>query len=548
MAHHFLLIFCFVYILPANGFEGLEQRSNTTAPLEVRMEIEQNADGAAYRHAEHRSSDKSQSLEIKTPGGVQFTVFRREQNYSLRNIIKAHTEIEAQGSAQINYPIDEKIASEIMDQAIEAQVQGNAYADVNASGRAQVNSEAVVDLLTRQKEEGFLIVLPVKLSDGGARLTFETGIKQRTDVAVLRLVSARANISAEGNAEINAGIDATGTINGQSFPYSGRYKEQFSAAGNKTVDLLDAAQNLGLPTEVRSESTYLVIPVGIGFYSENGSKIRLLVDLKPERMNQALSFRAPQSEADLNNFFLNALGGAALEAEGRANFDSFTILAGFNTSFQTFEVNLQEVTGNSTRATMPIQAKASVYAGVVTQNTSVRLIAEAEAKMLQAHGGAYIEWEQKLSHGFSFSVLTGYERHLAFSGVPETGFSNSIGGSGAIPHGSYNYGANQNTVINPGETGYAMHQEVPLHLRLQRSYQAGGSTDTIYGSGHAVFSDQSGSWDVQRAGVGAGYNTIKNQYTPGAINGWGVDASVYRQQSPGMEPQVGAAVGFSAFF
>jgi len=548
MIRHFLFIFASVTIASANSFQGIEHSNPSTGLVQTRVQITEDADGSAYRHAEHRSSERSQQLEITSPGGAKFTVFRREQNYSLRNIIRANTEINASANASVNYPIDKQIASEILDQTIEAQIQGNAYANINATGNATIQSEAVVDLITRQKEEGFLVVLPIRLTEGGARLSFETGIKQRTDVAILRLVSAKSQVNAHGTANVEAGVDVTGTANGYSFPYSGRYTEQFQKSASANVDIGQAAQNLGLPTELRSESTYLVVPVGIGFYSENGSKIRLLVDLKPERMNQPLSFRAPQSEKDLNNFFLNALGGASLEAEGRANFDSFTILAGFNTSFQTFEVNLSEINGSQNNFTLPVHAKASVYAGVVTENTSIRLIAEAEAKMLQAHGGVYLEWEQKLAHGFSFSVLTGYEKHIAFSGIPETGFSNNISGSGAIPHGSYNYAASQNTVINPGEQGYAMHQEVPLHLRLQRSYQAGGSTDTVYGSGHAVFSDQSGNWGVSRAGAGAGYTTIKNQYTPGAINGWGVDASVYRQQSPGMEPQVGASVGFSAFF
>jgi hypothetical protein len=614
MRRFLLNFFCFIFfacceqgltwaedkdLLEGPGFDNFHLRTKTEAThndnLEFTAEHETGGAGSAHKFSSSQTDYTQSSFTIKHGSGLKITVFNREDSFALRNILHARTNISAsaQGNAQINaeaqagaqysYTVDSDIASELLDQALTAEAYGIVRASARADGQAQVSmnldaeldTKAVIDLHMKQKERGFLIAIPLIGSDTGSRLVLETGIKKRTDIAVLRLISAQVaysgqvNVSAEagynvsGEIEsevgVNVGGQTTGFTNAHPFQYSGRYGFEHSAGTAGSVDAGDILNKVGVKTSFRSEQEYLIIPVGIGFYTENGSKLRLMVDLKPERINQPLHFRAPQSESDLNSFFLNAIGGAELEAEGRVNLDSFTILAGLNASFKTFEVNLKDATGNDSIATLPVHAKVQVYTGVETENTSVKLIAEAEAKLAQGHVGGYIELKQRLNNGWSFGVLTGYEKHVEFTGVPESRFSNSINGShsignsgpgdfGASPmNGSYaynatangSYGAEQSTILNQGEAGYRTYNAIPVSVMVQKSWENSAAINSVYGRGHAVISDRDGSFGVQRTGVGAGYSTT-NRSTG---TGWSVNADVYRESMPGMAPNMGISAG-----
>lgn len=489
-------------LLEGPGFDNFHLRTKTEATdndsnLEFTAEHETGGTGSAHKFSSSQTDYTQSSFIIKHGSGLKITVFNREDSFALRNILHARTNInanaqgnaqinaEAQASAQYSYTVDSDIASDLLDQALTAEAYGMIQASAKADGQAHISmnldaeldTKAIIDLHMKQKERGFLIAVPLLGSDTGSRLVLETGVKKRTDVAVLHLISAQVaysgqvNISAdagysvsgevEADAGVNVGDHQTGFTNAHPFQYSGHYGFEHNAGTAGHVDAADILHKVGAKTSFRSEQEYLIIPVGIGFYAENGSKLRLMVDLKPERMNQPLHFRAPQSEADLNNFFLNAIGGAELEAEGRVNLDSFTVLAGLNASFKTFEVNLKDATGNDSIATLPVHAKVQVYTGVETENTSVKLIAEAEAKLAQGHIGGYIELKQRLNNGWSFGVLTGYEKHIEFTGIPENRFYNSINGSHSIGNsgtggfgtspinGSYAYNANANGNYEP---------------------------------------------------------------------------------------------------
>jgi hypothetical protein len=549
------------------------------------------------RYSQVRSTHQEVSMSIAHESGFKITVFKKEDGYFLRNILKAHTSIDANADLQANavanvsgskdFEIDSDAASSLLGTLMDVNLKGsaglNGQARANLSGTGNLNAgidtNAVVDLNVIQKEQGFLAAIPLYQGENGSKVIFETGVKQRTDFVVLSLVSANAvaNYNYSGNA--NLGVEAegelnttvTGTAGGASLPsysnaypfnYNGNHSRSTSGSGSLSADLKQAVENEGIKTSYGSSSTYLVIPVGIGYYSENGSRIRFMVDLKPERMNQPLHFRAPQSEEDLNEFFLNAFGGAKLDMDGRFDFDSFTILAGLNASFKTFEVNLSDVTGNDTNVTAPGELHLRVYTGVETDRTSVLLIVEAEAKLLEAKGAAYLDIRHRMDNGWSFGVLTGYEKHVEFTGVPEMRYGGNIPGSTSMStsgagsqngvdydyngQGTVNYNVNHNTVLNEGEKGYREYNQIPLTLMLAKA-DAGGST--IYGRGSAVFVDQNdGRFRVNQVGGGVGY--ISEESSSGKVKRWGVNADVYHDRGliGEQDPSFGVGVGFQAWF
>ena len=508
--------------------------------------------------------------------------------------VNAHADFNGNASHREEYEVDGQMASDLLDEALGRlknqfpnysgaidmggaqgnQAINNAVSDVNpivAEGNANVNGSVdllgrgningeinglgIVDVNMFQDERGVVVALPVVETSKGSRLVFETGLKERVDVLVVSLVAARVNGSATastGNVDVNVNgqtnVDATVSSGGKPlanysnafpFEYSGSANPGISHTYNHSIDGVQTLQNQGIKTTAGSKQTYLVVPIGIGFYTTNGSKIRLLVDLKPQRLNQPLHFRAPQKESDLNNLVTNAIAGAELEAEGRVNFDSFTILAGLNASFRTFEVNLQEFTGNETVTSVPVNAHVQVYTGFQTRKTSVRLIAEAEAKMLEGHAGGYLEVKRRMDNGWSFGVMTGYEKHVIFTGIPEmrhsgtiTGSSNhDFSGSGSNQYGSYgysgtaggNYAINHSTVVNEGERGFKTYSSVPLDLVLEKSLDNGG---TAYGRGNVVFVDEAQKdWQFERAGLGGGYVSPVKRH--GLIKAWNVGAEAF---------------------
>ena len=460
------------------------------------------------------------------------------------------------GGASGNRAIDDAV-SEVNPIVAEGHVNGNGSVDLLGRGNinGQVNGLGVVDVNMFQDERGVVVALPVVETSKGSRLVFETGLKERIDVLVVSLVAARVDASLTGSTgnfdtnisgqtNVDASVSAGGKpvasyANAFPFDYSGSKNPGLSHTFNHSLDGVQTLQNQGIRTTAGSKQRYLVVPIGIGFYAANGSKIRLLVDLKPQRLNQPLHFRAPQKESDLNNLVTNAIAGAELEAEGRANFDSFTILAGLNASFRTFEVNLQEFTGNETVTSIPVHAHVQVYTGFQTRKTSVRLIAEAEAKMLEGRAGGYLEVKRRLDNGWSFGVMTGFEKHIIYTGVPEMSHSGNINGttsrdfsgSGSNQYGNYgydgtavaNYNVAHSTVVNPGEQGYKTYNAVPVNVVLEKSLGNGGSA---YGRGNVVFVDeQQNNWQFERAGLGGGYVSPvrENRF----IKAWNVGAEAF---------------------
>ncbi len=522
-------------------------------------------------------------------------VIKTKTTFNGTATVDAHAEFSGNASHREQYEVDPSIASDLLDDALgrlkdqfpnhsgaignagstanntindaaneinpivtEGNVDANGQVDLlgQANVNGEINGLGVVDVNMFQDERGVVVALPVVTTSKGSRLVFETGIKERVDVLVVSLVAARVHgratvstgdvdINASGQTNVNANVTAGGHevasyANAFPFEYSGAHNPGVSHTLSHSVDGVQTLQNQGIRTTAGSKQTYLVVPIGIGFYSANGSKIRLLVDLKPERLNKKLHFRAPQSESDLNNLVTNAIAGAELEAEGRANFDSFTILAGLNASFRTFEVNLQEFTGNETVTSVPVHAHVQVYTGFETRKTSVRLIAEAEAKMLEGHAGGYLQVKRRLDNGWSFGVMTGYEKHVIYTGVPEMTHRGNINGTethdfsdtGSNSYGTYgyngnavaNYDVNHSTVVNAGERGYKTYSAVPLDLVVEKSLANGG---TAYGNGNVVFVDDESKndWQFERVGLGGGYVSPVKRH--GFIKAWNVGAEAF---------------------
>jgi len=479
-------------------------------------------------------TDARFSASFEHSSGLKIIVFDHTSEFRLQHVLNFNSKIKgnftanATGSAELMDSTLEAIQSQI-DQYAPGQGQitgGRASFQADAQGdvEGEISGTAVMDLAIKEMERGVHVAIPLAGSPGKSQLVFETGVKQRTDFVVLRLASAnlvakaRAQASVSGN--IRGEVDATASLpNAFPFPYSPpaisstfsheeNFDESWSRSGSASVDLKDELQKAGVPTSLRSEQTYYVIPVGIGFYSRNGSKIRLLVDLKPERIMKPLRLNAP-TDLQKANEALSMISAARLEAEGRVDFDSFTWLAGLNAHFRTVEVSLREATGDEQAVALPMHAGIQIYTGVETDSWGVKLIGEAKFDINRAHAGGLIEIRKSWENGMSLGVLTGYQKHIRLYGVPELSrsdtFSGSFQESSSNSYGSGqvsgNYQVSHNSILNEGQKGYETYNAIPVAAML--SAPMGDGTGIIHG--RAVFTDHNDKFEVHKAGGGLGY-------------------------------------------
>jgi hypothetical protein len=561
---------------------------NVTTDTKITIEGHKSQESRDRAFDQSRWTSQGGSATIENSNGFKITVFQEKQGYYLKNIIRAKTDIsahaEVHGEASANwsdmYEVDGPSMSGMFDTALQVQANANANASLDASAdfNGTIDTEAEIDLNLVQKERGILMAVPLWNSDEtNARLILETGYKQRTDFMVLKVVKARStlngNVSAGYDANLNGqvGGTATGLVNGtpigsysNAIPFNYSKSDSGSTSVGGSADVLAIARGAGAKTTYGSESSYYVIPVGIGFYSANGSKIRLMVDLKPERMNKPLNFKAPSSVEDLDSFMLNAIGGAALETEGRLNFDSFTLLAGLNANFRTFEVNLKDVTGDDVTTTLPSNVHADFYVGVETQSTDVKLIAEANVRMLEADAGVFVDLKHRFDNGWSFGIVTGFQKKfmpkIGETSVDGSNLTNgtydgpSGGGNFDGTNGSYNYSSNAaysadhgGTVINQGNGSgyYDEYNVIPVDLAVQGPLT---SNTTLLAGGSAEFVDNLGDsrgYELNKVGGRLGVD-----YDYGRGNMWGEIQGGAQKRNYGMhddkyEPYVGVGVGIS---
>jgi hypothetical protein len=483
----------------------------------TRVNIDQttNTDSEAYNDQNIQTYSTSHSAEIQMENGVKISIFDRQQGYTLQSVITAKTDISASGTANLNGSFSDTFS---IAPGFSAVVDSALSANVDLSANATVDTKADVALSVLQSEKGMLIALPLSQSKkDDSEIILETGIKQRTDYAVFRIVNMKSSYAASGTASMSS-ASANGTVNGIPFSYTAPYPVSMTQTRSGDVDTMAALNESGTKTSFGSKSTYYVIPVGIGFYGDNGSKIRFLVDLKPERINKSLSFKLPKSEKDLENFFTNAIGGAQLEADGRLDFDGFTVLAGLNTSFRTFEVNLQDITGNDTDITAPSEVHVNTYLGFETRDIKVRLIAEANARVTQADAGAYIELQHSFDNGWTFGILTGFQKRL-LAQVPETSIAGSSypisasgpSGSGTSGSGSYSYSSDASgtishdgTTINEGKSAVQEYNVVPVDVMV--SGKVSSDTSLIVKGSAEFINDplQNSQYKLDSAGGGLG--------------------------------------------
>jgi|GEM_PF-1895504 hypothetical protein len=501
--------------------------------------------GGSYK----TESDTVESSEIKRSGhefsasfqhesGIKIIVFDRSSEFRLSHILDFDSKI--QGSFTANAQGSAKLVDSSL-QAIQDQIDAHApgagsitggrasfTADAEGTLDGTVKGSANLDLSIKELERGIHVAIPLVGKPGGSQLVFETGFRQRTDFVVLKIASAslvakakaRASVTGNAQADIDYEINGGALPNAFPFPYSPSisgtahverdFQENWSDQRSASVDLKSEMEKAGIPTELRSQRTYYVIPVGLGFYSKNGSKIRLLVDLKPERMMKPLKLNAP---ADLQkaNEALSMISSARLEAEGRANFDSFTWLAGLNANFRTVEVSLEDVTGDDQAAVLPLHAGIQLYTGIQTKSWGVKLIGEAKYNINHAHAGGMVEINKSWQNGMTLGVITGYQKHIRAYGVPELRRSDTFTGnfdrSVANPHGSAqvngNYEASHDSVVNEGQKGWQTYNAIPIEAML--TAPVGNGTGIVHGK--AVFTDQDEKFKIQQAGGGVGYET-----------------------------------------
>lgn len=526
------------------GFDGLSGEASAALVDEFgnRWSI------SAYRNSELESvetstigrSESGQEFEFQSRDGFRVIVFNRESRFHLKHLIRSKSDIN--GSVEVDAQLSADLMSEVQSALDSYAGPGGSGVTVNradltvdahgeGSVQGQLHTESEIGLDIIEQERGVHLVLPVAETSTGGKLVLETGVKQRVDVVAFRLMSSRAygNYSANGTATVNSTLDSSTSVNPSGLPAGipisylpasattvdrvDSRQDNFSdsTSGSGSVDIKQELENNGIPTSVSSRREYILVPVGIGFYGSGGSHIRLLVDLKPERIGQPLVIRGPKNAAEVNKY-LGMIGGAQLDGELRGNFDAFSILAGFNTGFKTVEIGLGEVTGDDQAISAPLHAHAQIYFGVETDSLSIRQTNTVRYDVNKAVGSAHLEVVKQFDSGWSLGFMTGYEKHISVHGLPEYTRSDQISGSRDASHtlpqgvvsGTANYTAGHDTVVNEGATGYTDVNKIPAKVVLGIPVS---SSDDFLISGQTTFSDgnESQRMQLEKAGGGLGW-------------------------------------------
>lgn len=495
--------------------------------------------------SQERKTFKNTSLSYENQNGFKVMIYQQEKGFYLRHLLTADTKIK--GSFNVNA----NAAANMIDDANSAlasnphvnvsQADINANLQANGNLDADIKTKAEIDLNIITKEKGIVFAIPVAESKSGSKLILETGIKQRVDFVVVSLrsmkVSASGKFSGQGTVDANASI--TGQVNppnGFNFNLPSQSHQQNvneSASVNESatgsVDVKKELQDRNIKTAYGSKSTYYVVPVGIGFYSSNGSKVRLLVDLKPERINKPLNLDAPKNIAEANKV-LSMISGAQLEADGRLDFQAFTILAGLNASFKTIEVKLDDVGMTNQGVALPHEARAELYLGVETESFHLKASALAELELNKGKGGAYLEATKRFDSGFTLGVMAGYEKHAHAYGAPEFKHSDTITGSKSFSQaykqgsasGTADYTLQHDTVVNEGQNGYRVYDAIPVSVMMSAPVGKG----ELFGGGGATLSNQdSNSFVVADAFGTAGYRQDRWSVSAGATRSFATDTS-----------------------
>ncbi|MCO4781440.1 MAG: hypothetical protein KC646_03895 [Candidatus Cloacimonetes bacterium] len=510
--------------------------------------------------SQERKTFKNTSLSYETENGFKVMVYQQEKGFYLRHLLTADTKIKG------NFQVNAQAAANMVKDA-NAALGSNPYAGISdanidmglqASGElnANINTQAEIDVNIITKEEGVVFALPVAETKQGSRLVLETGIKRRVDFVVVSLRSMK--VSANGSVSGQGSLDANATLSGQinpangynvSLPNQNLHKNvsesgTFNESVSGNVDVKQELQDRNVKTSYGSKSEYYVVPVGIGFYSSNGSKIRLLVDLKPERINQPLELDAPKDIAQANQI-LSMISGAQLEAEGRADFQAFTILAGLNASFKTIEVKLDDVGLKSQGLALPSEVKAELYFGIETDSFRLKASALAELELNKGKGAAYIEASKRFSNGFTLGVMAGYEKHVHAYGAPEMNMSDMVVGSKSFNQafaqgnatGNANFGLEHDTVVNEGQNGYRVYDAIPVSVMMSAP---AGKGELFAGGGVTLTNQNSNSFAVADAFGTAGYRQENWTVSGGATRTFNDGTS----QTPYNSFVLGAGVSF----